>query len=96
MVVGDDHPYDDEKLNKNEFIRTFSCEVLDEELKWHYDLNDRIVEVLEGEGWLLQFDDSLPTLLEVGDVIYIPARLHHRIKCGTSDLKIRIREYMNE
>lgn len=94
MVV-EDHPYDDEKLNKTEFIRTFSCDVLDEELKWHYDLNDRIVEVLEGEGWELQFDDALPSMLKVGDVIYIPARLHHRIKRGTTDLKLRIREYDN-
>lgn len=94
MVVGD-HPYDDEKLNKTEFIRVFSCDVLNEELKWHYDLNDRIVEVLEGEGWELQFDDSFPKEIKVGDVIYIPARLHHRIKRGKTDLKLRIREYDN-
>lgn len=88
-----DRPYFDEKLNNCEFIREFSCNVLSEELKWHYDLKNRVITILEGENWELQFDDMLPRKINIGDVIHIPAGLHHRIKRGTTDLKIHVREY---
>jgi hypothetical protein len=35
-------------------LRTFSSDVDGEELKWHYDLCDREVLVIQGENWELQ------------------------------------------
>lgn len=90
MVV---NPYRDEKLNNKMFLRTFSKDVLSEELVWHRDKGNRIVEVLEGEGWLIQLDDKLPESLEVGKTYVIPAYTFHRIKRGTTDLKLKIEEY---
>lgn len=86
-------PYVDKKLNNKEILRTFKKDVVNEELVWHRDRNNRIVEVLEGEGWEIQLEDRLPELLEKGKEYVIPAYTFHRIKRGTTDLKLRIEEH---
>lgn len=86
-------PYIDQKLNTKEFIRTFPKDVTSEELVWHRDRNNRIIKVLEGEGWELQLDDNLPQPLLVGEEIVIPSYTFHRIKRGKTDLKLKIEEY---
>ena len=85
--------YTDEKLNNKTFVRTFSKDVLNEELVWHRDKNNRIVTVLEGEDWEIQFEDDLPEPLIVGKEYVIPSYTFHRIKRGTTDLKLQISEY---
>ncbi len=90
MVV---EPYIDEKLNTWIFVRTFKRDVLTEELVWHRDRRGRYIEVLEGTDWELQFDNRLPKKLYKGDRIFIPARTFHRIKRGTTDLKLKIEEF---
>ena len=89
MVV---NPYEQKNLNNGVFLRTFSKDVLSEELIWHRDHNDRIVEVLEGENWEIQFENKLPQTLKVGEEYVIPAYTYHRIKRGTTDLVVRIQE----
>ena len=91
MVVTD-KPYEQKNLNNGVFLRTFSKNVLSEELVWHRDKSDRIVEVLEGENWEIQFENKLPQTLNVGEEYVIPAYTYHRIKRGTTDLKLRIQE----
>ena len=87
------NPYLDQKLNNKEFIRTFSKDVLSEELAWHRDKNNRIITVLEGEGWEIQFDNDLPRPLEIGEELVISAYTYHRIKRGTTDLVLKIEEH---
>jgi len=86
------NPYTEYKLNSDTFIRTFYCNVLQDELVWHRDKRNRIVEVLEGESWMIQFDEHLPKFLEPGEEFVIPAYTYHRIKRGTSDLTLKITE----
>ena len=74
------------------FLRTFNKDVLTEELVWHRDRENRIVEVLEGEGWEIQLEDNLPVPLVKGKEYVIPAYTFHRIKRGTSDLTVKITE----
>ena len=93
MVV-EDKPYNQKNLNNGVFLRTFSKDLLSEELVWHRDTNDRIVEVLEGENWEIQFENQLPKSLEVGEEYVIPAYTFHRIKRGTTDLTVRIQEIL--
>lgn len=81
------NPYKDERD-----IRTFSKDVLAEELVWHRDREDRTVAILEGEGWKFQRDNELPIHLNVGDEISIEAFEYHRIIKGTTNLKIQIKE----
>lgn len=85
-------PFNEVKINSNEKIRTFKHDVLDHELVWHRDKNDRLVEVLFGEGWLFQLEGCLPVEMVRGDVYSIPACTFHRIKRGHTDLVIRIQE----
>ena len=70
--------------------RTFSPGVDDEELKWHRDRENRLVEVLEGEDWYLQIDDELPKKLIVGEKYYIPEGVYHRVIKGNQELKVLI------
>ena len=52
-------------------IRTFSKDVDKLELVWHQDAEDRDIEILEGEGWQMQFDNELPFDIGKGDRIFI-------------------------
>jgi quercetin dioxygenase-like cupin family protein len=74
-------------------IRTFSKDVLNEELVWHRDKNNRTVTILEGEGWKFQRDNELPISLSKGDTLEIEAYSYHRIIKGNTDLKIKIEEH---
>ena len=60
------HPYKDSSN-----IRSFSKNVKKLELVWHKDDEDRDIEILEGKGWQMQFDDELPFELVKGDHIFI-------------------------
>ena len=87
-----DFPFTQEKYNDH-IIRTFSKDVDSDELKWHFDLENRKVTVLESEGWLFQMDNELPVELKPNDVVHIPKNIYHRIKRGNNDLKIKIEFY---
>lgn len=71
-------------------IRVFSKDVDPMELVWHQDKEDRNIEILEGEGWQLQFDNELPFHLHPGDSIFITALRIHRVLKGYTNLKIKI------
>lgn len=71
-------------------IRIFNYESPIEQYVWHRDKEDRIIEILEGEGWQLQFEDCLPFLLKEGMRFEIPEGDFHRLLKGATDLKIRI------
>ena len=71
-------------------IRTFSKDVDPMEIIWHMDDEDRDIEILEGKGWQMQFDDELPFELVKRDHIFIKRHRIHRIHKGTTDLKIKI------
>lgn len=84
-------PYNQIKKG-NTILRTFSPSVQNEELVWHRDKRDRVVEVLEGKNWKVQLDNQLPRELKVGDVFEIKAETYHRILKGTTPLKVKIKE----
>jgi len=87
-----DLPFSQEKF-ENYWIRVFSKDVETEELKWHFDNENRKVTILESDGWQFQMDDELPVDLKPGDITYIPKGVYHRIKRGNNDLKIKIEFY---
>jgi quercetin dioxygenase-like cupin family protein len=71
-------------------IRTFSKDVDPIELVWHQDAEDRDIEILEGKGWQMQFDNELPFDIGKGDRIFITEGQVHRVLKGKTDLKIKI------
>lgn len=76
-------------------IRTFDPTQDDEEFVWHRDMEDREIEVLEGEGWQFQVQDCLPWLLKKGMVFKIESKEYHRLIKGVTPLKCRIYLYGN-
>ena len=79
-------PYTD-----NKDIRTFKVDTIqDSDLVWHADKENRILYILEGEGWRFQRDNELPMYLSKGDKLKIPEGQIHRILKGRTDLVIKI------
>jgi hypothetical protein len=70
------------------YIREFSQEVPEEELVWHRDREDRIVEPLHTTDWKIQIDDELPVVID--KAIFIKRDIFHRLIKGTDSLKIKV------
>jgi hypothetical protein len=78
---------------KNGYIeREFDTSVSIDELVWHRDKLDRVVEVIIGGGWKFQMDNELPKVLKAGDMLTIPKETFHRVIKGDGKLKIKINE----
>lgn len=88
-------PYTDKSLSKGIIRRVFENSVQSDELVWHRDHNTRQITVVEGSGWKLQLDDSLPIDLNKGDIFKIEAEQYHRIFKGDTNLVLDINENNN-
>ena len=87
-----DFPFS-QKEKEGKLERVFSFEVDEEELKWHTDEKDRVVTILESNGWGFQMEDSLPIKMRNGQEIFIPKFVWHRVIKGEGSLKISILEF---
>ena len=76
-------------------IRTFDPTIEDAEFVWHRDMEDREVEILEGEGWQFQLQNCLPWLLKSGMIFDISKREYHRLIKGVTPLKCRVYKHVN-
>jgi len=81
-------PFEEKESGESYSIRIFKSDVESEELKWHRDREDRIVESLEETDWMIQLDNELPR--QIKGMIKIPSGVWHRVIKGSGDLKIRI------
>jgi hypothetical protein len=84
-------PYTEEVYNEK-ILRTFSPNVESDELKWHQDLKDRRVTILDCGGWKFQMEDNLPIKLENADQLFIPKFVWHRVIKGDKNLVVEIEE----
>jgi hypothetical protein len=71
-------------------IRLFNVADDSKEYVWHRDKEDRLIEVLEGDGWQFQPENSLPYLLKPGTKLKILKDEYHRLIKGINNLKIKI------
>ena len=86
--------YPFEQINVGDkMIRTFSPEVDDDELKWHQDLKDRKVTIIESGGWSFQMDNDLPNKLKNAEQMFIPKFVWHRVIKGNDKLIVEIEEF---
>jgi len=83
-------PYDEIILSDNEVIRTFSVCLDEDDLKWHWDDEDRMIEPMQETDWMFQFDNQLPIKLE--GKIEIKKGVWHRLIKGNSDVRIKIKK----
>lgn len=82
-----------QKIENGKIYRTFSPDVESDELKWHQDLKDRRVTILEDGGWKFQIEDELPNNLQANEQIQIPKFVWHRVIKGQGNLKVEIEEF---
>lgn len=73
-------------------IRTFSSDLSEMELKWHFDEQDRIVVCEHETDWLFQMDNELPINIEKNTPIFIPEGVYHRIIKGNGDLVVKVKK----
>jgi hypothetical protein len=77
----------------NKTIRVFEETIDPDELIWHQDREDRLVKVIEANGWGYQLDNQLPLPLEEGQELFIPKMTYHRVIKGTGPLVVEVRMY---
>ena len=82
-----------QKINNGKILRTFTPDVDSDELKWHQDLKDRKVTVIEDGGWSFQMEDNLPNKLNSAEQIWIPKFVWHRVIKGNNNLIVEIEEF---
>jgi len=85
-----DFPFRESSLGGKLFLREFRENVDPEELIWHQDREDRVIKVIESNGWKLQLDNQLPVLLEKDSTYNIPAYVYHRVIKGSGRLLIEV------
>ena len=73
-------------------IRKFAKDVKSEEMKWHRDAEDRLFQLVSGDGWLFQLDNKVPIPIRMNESYFIPAGTWHRaIKTpDASDMVIQL------
>ena len=85
-------PYEDNYCfeSRDRFIRTFSEHTDEDELVWHRDTRDRVIDVVWNSGWQIQFEDQMP--VSINTVTEIPRMVYHRLIKGNGNLILDIIE----
>ena len=87
MEISFGKPYTD--LNE---IRTFDVSKDESDFVWHRDKEDRIITVLNGNNWKLQFDNCMPFSMILNEKYKIPKMVYHRLIKGKDNLVIKVEE----
>jgi hypothetical protein len=84
-------PYLEEIKNGYNY-RTFSSNLNENELKWHWDGEDRIVICEHDTDWMIQIDNQLPSKIEKNTPIFIPNGEYHRLIKGVNNLVVKVKK----
>lgn len=72
-------------------IRIFKQELQDDDLKWHWDDEDRTIQALDETDWMFQYDNQLP--IPIKSKIEVKKGVWHRIIKGTGDLRLIVEKH---
>lgn len=89
--MAENKPYK-EQLIEGYNIRTFSANLTENELKWHWDEENRIVVCEHDTDWMIQLDNELPKKISKGEKIYIPEGVYHRLIKGSNDIVLKVKK----
>lgn len=81
-------PYKDKNIEPNVVIREFDDKLDSEELVWHRDNEDRLIEVIGETDWMFQRDNELP--IKMVGKFEIPKQQWHRAIKGSGKLILKI------
>lgn len=76
--------------------RSFKSDLKDEDLKWHYDEESRLMVTTHETDWMFQYDNNLPFKIELHTTYVIPKGQYHRLIKGTGDLEVKILKLKEE
>ena len=79
-------------IKEDKMVRVFTPDVPADELKWHQDLRDRLVTIVESGGWEFQIENELPIKLLDATQIKIQKFVWHRVIKGEGNLIVEIEE----
>lgn len=79
-----------EEFKDGWYHRIFKSELENDDLKWHYDEEDRVMIITHETDWMFQHDNQLPFKLETKVRYIIPKGEYHRLIKGTGDLEVKI------
>lgn len=86
-----EHPFIEEKVN-DRYHRLF-LETLDSEnLVWHRDAENRIIQSVNKTDWMIQLDNELPK--SISEEVFIPKGVWHRLIKGEGDLEIIVNKLL--
>jgi hypothetical protein len=88
-----EYPFLEEKIDENVYIRTFHNDTTSEELIWHRDREDRIIEAIGNSDWLIQLDNELPK--KITEPVFIPNGVYHRLIKGNGDLRLKLQKIIS-
>lgn len=78
-------------FSETDDVRTFSKDLTERQLKWHWDEEDRLVYPLHVTDWKLQLDNEIPKLLSpIEEPVFIAAGTWHRLIVGSQDLHLKV------
>ena len=83
-----EYPFEEREKSSSHSVRVFKSDTDKDELKWHRDREDRIVEAVGNTDWMIQLDNELPK--PIGGLVPLPRRVWHRVIEGTGHLTVRI------
>lgn len=83
-----DFPFKETHIEDNLYLREFEESVDVDDLEWHRDREDRIIEIVGETDWQLQMDNELPKVMT--GKLFIPKEIWHRVIKGTGELKVKI------
>ena len=86
------HPFSEELVSENVYLRTFAEGIDNDELIWHRDHEDRVITVVESKGWKFQAEDKLPIDLTTDDRIAVKAEEWHRVIKGQGNLVVEVQK----
>lgn len=86
-----DNPFQ-QYIKEGKLVRVFTPDVSVDELKWHQDLRDRKITVVEDGGWSFQIENELPVKLCDAKQFSIPKFVWHRVIKGDGNLIVEIEE----
>lgn len=92
MEIFTGNPFSDSFVSENRFKRVFDEQVDNSELIWHKDKEDRVIYVIESNGWKIQYDNQLPIDLVNGNTYYVKKENYHRVHKGKGNLVIEIQQ----
>lgn len=87
-------PFQEVPLGENVFIRLFVKDLPSDELIWHWDKEDRTIEVLQSGGWSYQERDKKSRKLKNRETFSIHTGVWHRILKGSGDLIIKVTKHV--